>query len=56
MQRDFDKVGRLSAVHYLSESPKVTPDVTCSYDAAAAFARDESDDVALAAAFAPYEA
>lgn len=34
MQQDFDRLGRLVSIQYLSESPKLTPDVTFTYDAA----------------------
>jgi RHS repeat-associated protein len=33
-QRDSDRLGRLMNLEYLSESPKVTPDVTIGYDVA----------------------
>src|SRR5207244_4096664 len=33
-QQDFDRLGRLQTFQYLSESPKLTPNVTFSYDAA----------------------
>jgi TolB protein len=33
-QRDFDRLGRLAALHYLNETPKLTPDVTVGYDPA----------------------
>jgi len=33
-QQDFDRLGRLATLAYLSESPKLTPDVRFAYDAA----------------------
>jgi RHS repeat-associated protein len=33
-QRDFDRLGRLKTIDYLGETPKLTPDVTFTYDAA----------------------
>lgn len=32
-QREFDRLGRLTRIDYLSESPKLTPDVEFTYDA-----------------------
>ncbi len=34
VQQDFDRLGRLLAIQYLDESPKLTPDVTFTYNAA----------------------
>ncbi len=33
-QQDFDRLGRLAEIAYLSESPKLTPDVRLAYDGA----------------------
>lgn len=47
VQRDFDRLGRPKAISYLNESPKLTPDVAFTYDAAGnRAAMTENDGVA----------